>query len=219
MRPFRTLGPRQPWLRYGTVAATWALYLATVWWSHERHEVILRPMASIPVIVTGVLLGWRAGLGTSLAAPPIVMAFHVVHGNGGTLQQDLDENVFRWIVGVLLGWGSGFMAEQVFVGRAAEARLNAAAAEQQGLKAGLEEAQAIAHLGSWEADLTTGETHWSNECWRLLGLPKGSLRPSLDAFLERVRPDDRARVRGTIDAALADMRIVERSEERRVGKE
>src|ERR1044072_3485951 len=126
MRPFRTLGPRQPWRASGTVAPTWALYLATVWWSHERHEVILRPMASIPVIVTGVLLGWRAGLGPSLAAPPIVMAFPVVHGNGGTLQQDLDENVFRWIVGVLLGWGSGFMAGRGFVGRARRARPPAA---------------------------------------------------------------------------------------------
>ncbi len=67
----------------------------------------------------------------------------------------------------------------------------------------LREAQAVGHVGSWEVDLGTNRVQWSDETWRLLGLEPGSIVPSREAFLERVHPEDRARVQGLIETAVA----------------
>lgn len=70
----------------------------------------------------------------------------------------------------------------------------------------LAEAQAIAHLGSWEWDMRNDRTTWSAECWEIFGLPVGSVPPSYEAFLNVVHPDDREEVQRTSDEALADHR-------------
>jgi predicted signal transduction protein with EAL and GGDEF domain/DNA-binding response OmpR family regulator len=59
-------------------------------------------------------------------------------------------------------------------------------------QASLENAQRIAHLGSWELDLTRDETYWSAETFRILGLEPGSVAPSVDRFLAQVHAEDRA---------------------------
>ncbi len=56
--------------------------------------------------------------------------------------------------------------------------------------------------GSWETDLRTGRTFWSSGLFELLGLPPGSRRPSREAWLASIHPDDRARMNLAIDAAL-----------------
>ena len=55
----------------------------------------------------------------------------------------------------------------------------------------LNEAQAISHLGSWQADLATGELNWSDEIYRIFGHEPGSFEPSVAAFHAAVHPDDR----------------------------
>jgi PAS domain-containing protein len=59
----------------------------------------------------------------------------------------------------------------------------------------LEFAQRIARIGSWEFDLATGESLWSDEGYRLLGWEPGSGEITFERFLAAVHPDDRARVR------------------------
>jgi PAS domain S-box-containing protein len=59
-------------------------------------------------------------------------------------------------------------------------------------RAGLESAQRIARLGSWEWDLPRDHVHWSDETYRILGLTPGDAAPRFATFLERVHPDDRA---------------------------
>jgi len=68
-------------------------------------------------------------------------------------------------------------------------------------EAQLAEAQHLAHLGSWEFDLTSGTLTWSDEHYRIFGLAPGSRPVSYATFLERVHPDDVVRVRGIIDAS------------------
>jgi PAS domain S-box-containing protein len=55
----------------------------------------------------------------------------------------------------------------------------------------LEDAQRIAHVGSWERDFATGELWWSDESYRIMGVEPGRFAGTLDAFLALIHPDDR----------------------------
>ena len=68
----------------------------------------------------------------------------------------------------------------------------------------LEEAQKVARLGVWEWDPGSGRVTWSDELYRIYGVERGSFTPSFEAYLERVHPEDRARVSETVAGALVD---------------
>jgi PAS domain S-box-containing protein len=72
----------------------------------------------------------------------------------------------------------------------------------------LAEAQAIAHIGSWEWDIATDELRWSDELRRLYGMPADA-RLTYEAYLELVHPDDRGRVEAEMGAAFAARRSYE----------
>ena len=57
------------------------------------------------------------------------------------------------------------------------------------------EAQRLASIGSWQAEMTNGMLTWSDEIYRIFGHTPGSFEPSVEAFLAAVHPDDRAKVR------------------------
>ncbi|WP_414753493.1 PAS domain S-box protein [Anabaena sp. CCY 9910] len=52
-------------------------------------------------------------------------------------------------------------------------------------------AQRIAHLGSWELDLSTHNLIWSQEVFRIFGRPPESGTPSYKEMLDCIHPDDR----------------------------
>jgi len=58
----------------------------------------------------------------------------------------------------------------------------------------LREAQALARIGNWTADLETGALVWSDEIYRIFGHTPGSFEPSVAAFHAAVHPDDLASV-------------------------
>ena len=59
-------------------------------------------------------------------------------------------------------------------------------------EARLKQAQAVAHLGSYEVDVVTGHSRWSDEVFRILGLDPASGSLSREDFVERiVYPEDR----------------------------
>jgi PAS domain S-box-containing protein len=62
-------------------------------------------------------------------------------------------------------------------------------------RAQLEEAQSLAKLGHWEADMVSGELRWSDEIYRIFGHDPGSFKPSVEAFMQAVHPDDMELVR------------------------
>src|SRR5438309_10399598 len=67
----------------------------------------------------------------------------------------------------------------------------------------LDEAQALAHLGSWEWDVERDLVTWSDEMYRIYGLePQGS-PVDYTRFLDFVHPDDRELVDRAIQEALA----------------
>jgi len=73
-------------------------------------------------------------------------------------------------------------------------------------EAQLQEAQAIAAVGSWEWDVATNEVTWSDELYRIFGLDRSSFEATFEAFLTRVYPDDRDPSRRIVEQALGDGR-------------
>lgn len=57
----------------------------------------------------------------------------------------------------------------------------------------LNRAQAVAHTGSWWLDVRKSELTWSDESYRIFGLPQGTPL-SYEKFLMAIHPEDRARV-------------------------
>jgi len=89
------------------------------------------------------------------------------------------------------------------VARHGEAQLRASAEKLRHQERQLAEAQAIAHVGSWEWHVATGVVTWSDEQCRLFGVPVGS-PASYEGFLARVHPDDRDRVQRIVAQGLAE---------------
>jgi two-component system cell cycle sensor histidine kinase/response regulator CckA len=66
----------------------------------------------------------------------------------------------------------------------------------------LAESQRIAHIGSWEHNLKTGDVFWSDELFRLFGLDPGKDPADFKMFFEMVHPDDKPLLRKAIDETL-----------------
>ncbi len=58
-------------------------------------------------------------------------------------------------------------------------------------EASLKEAAKIAHLGHWELDPGTDSLYWSDEIYRIFGLPDTGSRLSLGSFASVIHPQDR----------------------------
>ncbi|HSU14161.1 PAS domain S-box protein [Longimicrobium sp.] len=66
----------------------------------------------------------------------------------------------------------------------------------------LAEAQALAHVGSWEWEVERDHVWWSDEMYRVYGFRPGEVRVTLGTFLERVHPGDRGRVRAAVERSV-----------------
>lgn len=66
----------------------------------------------------------------------------------------------------------------------------------------LAEAQGIAHLGSWDWNVVSGELWWSDEVYRIFGLKPQEFDATYEAFVASVHPDDRETVDRSVDRAL-----------------
>ena len=77
-------------------------------------------------------------------------------------------------------------------------------------RAFLEQAQEVAHVGSWVAELD-GSNHagWSAETNRIFGLPPGTFDGTAAAFYDRVHPDDREALSAAGQAAIEQGRPFE----------
>jgi diguanylate cyclase (GGDEF)-like protein/PAS domain S-box-containing protein len=67
----------------------------------------------------------------------------------------------------------------------------------------LDEAQQLAHLGSWEFDLVHNKVTWSEESRRMFELPSGSYTSNYEKFLTTLHPGDRNLVDRTYRDSVA----------------
>lgn len=68
----------------------------------------------------------------------------------------------------------------------------------------LAEAQRIAHIGSWEMDLSKNQLFWSDEVYRIFGLEPTKFGATYEKFLDAVHPDDRAYVDAAYSASMRE---------------
>ncbi|WP_426752817.1 PAS domain S-box protein [Myxococcus sp. Y35] len=74
----------------------------------------------------------------------------------------------------------------------------------QSSEALLKKAQELAHAGSWDWDLTTGQLVFSEELCRIFGLDPTQVPTTYDAFDTYVHPEDRDTVRRCLDVAIVN---------------
>jgi PAS domain S-box-containing protein len=72
-------------------------------------------------------------------------------------------------------------------------------------EARLKEAQHIASLGSFQADIATGRVKWSDELWRIYGLEPRQEGLPVAEYLQKVHPDDLPRVQEIIQKGMKDL--------------
>ncbi|MDB4938672.1 MAG: sensor histidine kinase [Labilithrix sp.] len=70
----------------------------------------------------------------------------------------------------------------------------------------LEDAERVAHIGSWEWVIGTGKTRWSDESFRTLGHEPGAIEPSFELFMDHVVPEDRAQTAEILERVVGSGR-------------
>ncbi|TAD75012.1 MAG: PAS domain S-box protein [Oscillatoriales cyanobacterium] len=66
----------------------------------------------------------------------------------------------------------------------------------------LNEAQRIAHVGSWEFEIATGKSTWSAEHFRVMGIDQAAGEPSGDEIFNLIPPADRELMQNVIHTAI-----------------
>ena len=64
-------------------------------------------------------------------------------------------------------------------------------------------AQRVAHLGSWDMDVKTGQLIWSDELFRIMGYAPQSFNPLYDSLDKIVHPDDLGPMKAAVANAIA----------------
>jgi PAS domain S-box-containing protein len=111
----------------------------------------------------------------------------------------------RWVTSretVLARGTDGTVRRVLGVGRALEPAAATPDAALRDSEERLRLATSLAGIGTWDWDLTTDEAVNSESYFRLYGIDPSTRPPSMDEWLDRVHPDDRARMRELTEQGL-----------------
>lgn len=70
-------------------------------------------------------------------------------------------------------------------------------------RAVITDTQRLTHIGNWIWHIESNELEWSDEIYRIFGRDRAMFQPTYPNFLMTVHPDDRDKVRGAVEDALA----------------
>jgi PAS domain S-box-containing protein len=70
----------------------------------------------------------------------------------------------------------------------------------------LVEGERLSHTGSWAWNVSTGQTYWSEETFRIFGFDPAKTKPSFEMFLERVHPEDRPKLEQECNRMISETR-------------
>ncbi len=108
-------------------------------------------------------------------------------------------NVVKWY-GVSIDIEDRKQAEEALRSTESEQRRIAAQLERE--RARLVEAQEMAKIGSWEAELASLSVIWSEQTHRIFETDPSRFHPTRPKFREFIHPEDRAKVDGAFAASL-----------------
>lgn len=97
--------------------------------------------------------------------------------------------------------GSAIVGFATIMMRRARQRIQRIANQLREIQQDLNRAQAVAHTGSWRLDVQKNVLIWSDEVYRIFGIPRGTPM-TYEKFLECVHPEDREYVDRKWKAAL-----------------
>ena len=176
--------------------------------------ILLSPPGDIPhqAYIAFVLAGLGAGAVASLSIDtvsiigflllslgPLVLFFLV---EGGEVAMDMGGMVILFLLFIVA------TASRVRRSLLENFRLRIQAVENERVlrESGelLNQAQRIAHIGSWELDLVSGRLAWSDEVYRIFEIEPENFEASYEAFLNTVHPDDRDLVNQAYTDSLAN---------------
>lgn len=83
------------------------------------------------------------------------------------------------------------------------ARLRAELGRLRNAAATLATAQRIAHFGTWEWDVRTGEVTWSDEVYRIFGLDPETFQPQIDSILALSPLEEQGRGKELVERSIA----------------
>jgi PAS domain S-box-containing protein len=171
----------------GSIAAlSWFVFLDGYW----RYPHLL-----FPLLVWASLRFYQRGAVTSSF---VVAALAIKGAIDGTTP--LGGSSATEVVQIMEGLLAALILSLLILGAALSER-RAAQSELRRERANLAEAQALAHIGSWEWNVAENRVSWSDELFRIYGLEPGRAA-TYGSYLEYVHPDDRALVRDTVAQAL-----------------
>ena len=171
-----------------------------VWFNRQWLEFVGRPLES--EVGDGWADGvhpedrdrcWRTYSDAFDARQPFVMEYRLRRHDGE----------YRWLLDSGVPWTAdggfaGYIGSCVDITDRRRMEENLRASEER-----LVDAQGVARLGSWSWDPTSGQVWWSDTTYELFGLSPGTVVPSLEAFLDRLHPDDRPKGLARAEAMLS----------------
>jgi PAS domain S-box-containing protein len=180
-----------------------AVALAVVVWFGVSAGVA-GPYVVFPAVVWAAIRFRQAGATLASLFSATVVVYATSRGFGPFVRPSQVDSLLNTqsFVAVVIATSLLVAAMTVERERAIKA-MRDATAEAERERAQLDEAQRIAHLGSWEWDIGADLVRWSDELYRIYGVPP-STRLDYDGFLERVHPEDRGRVDAAVKAAFAE---------------
>jgi PAS domain S-box-containing protein len=158
------------------------------------------PHLIFPLLIWATLRFRQAGAVTGSFVVTVIAIAGAVEGS-----TPLGDRSETEIVEILEGLLGGVAVSLLILGAVLEERRRATAQAAAAL-AGFNEAQQVAHIGSWEWAIARNRVTWSDELFRIYGLEPQSHDVTFESYLERVHPEDRELVQETVARALAERR-------------
>ncbi len=127
------------------------------------------------------------------------------HAVKGEPVLDTENKIIKWV-----GSFTDIHAEKTFTKELEEQVIERTAAltknniELENRTIQLEEAQQLAHIGSWEWDVPTNEINWSDELFRIFGLTPHEFKADYENYLKYIHADDREYVDAIVQQAFKD---------------
>ena len=175
-----------------------------VFWLHPDEILINYPLEYLPfpfVIWAALRFGQTSGILASFLLS-LVAIMGTVAGNGpfASMTNQMQNHPQQVILLQQAFLGVITITTLILATLSSERRRVGAMLRQS--QASLVKAQQLAQLGNWDFDFKQRQWSWSDELYRLLGMPVRGTIPTLESFLQAVHPDDRMKVEQAMQMAL-----------------